>query len=288
MKRSIRAAALAAILIAAATLGVTRLYATLSANDSIKGSGTPATKEIPVPEFNAVNASRAVKVDLTQQGSRIRIEADEKLIDRVVVESVDGELRITIDPELRNIRNLEARVTVPVGQREIRTLKASSAARITGPETTLETSHLLVKASSAARIEAAVHGQSCSVDASSAAHVELGIQAPKCQLEASSAARITADSLDAESCTARVTSAAGIRIKGQTTYFEAEATSAGRIEAEELTATRASVRATSGSGIELECTGQLEAKASSGASIRYSGDCQTEATKSSGGSIRKI
>lgn len=245
------------------------------------------TKEIPVPDFDAVNASRTVKVILTAQGDKIRITADEELQDQVIVKAEENDLTITIDPQIKSIGKGEITVTVPVAGRTLRKLTASSAARISAPELTLETSNLLVKASSAAKIDVCVKAESCTADASSAAHIGLEAAAPKCQFEASSAARIEAR-IDAQSCTARVTSTAGITLTGQSAYFEGESTSAGKINAQELVSTRASAKATSGSGITVNCSGELEARASSGASIRYKGDCRTTVTTSSGGSFRKL
>lgn len=245
------------------------------------------TKEIPVPDFDAVNASRTVKVILTAQGDKIRITADEELQDQVIVKAEENDLTITIDPQIKSIGKGEVTVTVPVAGRTLRKLTASSAARISAPELTLETSNLLVKASSAGKIDVRVKAESCTADASSAAHIGLEAAAPKCQFEASSAARIEAR-IDAQSCTARVTSTAGITLTGQSAYFEGESTSTGKINAQELVSTRASAKASSGSGITVNCSGELEARASSGGSIRYKGDCRTTVTTSSGGSFRKL
>ena len=244
------------------------------------------TKEISIPEFNAINTSRAVKVVLTEQGDKIRITANEELQDQVIVKAEENDLTITIDPQIKSIGKGEVTVTVPVAGRTLRKLTASSAARISAPELTLETSDLLVKASSAAKIDVRVKAESCTADATSAAHIGLEAAAPKCQFEASSAARIEAR-IDAQSCTASVTSTAGITLTGQSAYFESESSSAGKVNASELTAQRADVTASSGSKTSVNCTESLKASASSGAGIRYTGDCQVEASKSSGGSIRR-
>nr|WP_122119657.1 DUF2807 domain-containing protein [Alistipes megaguti] len=244
------------------------------------------TKEIPVPDFDAVNASRTVKVILTAQGDKIRITANEELQDQVIVKAEENDLTITIDPQIKSIGKGEVTVTVPVAGRTLRKLTASSAARISAPELTLETSDLLVKASSAAKIETSVKAGSCSIDASSAADIDLTVKAATCNIEASSAANVRAD-IQSESCTADASSAAGITLKGLTEYFESGNSSAGKVNASELTAQRVDVTASSGSKTSVNCTESLKASASSGAGIRYTGDCQVEASKSSGGSIRR-
>lgn len=273
--------------VAAACLASLICFAkSLSDNRIIKASGNIVTKEIPIPEFNAINTSRAVKVVLTEQGDKIRIDADENLMAWVVVEPEDGELQVTIDRQIKSINNSHVTVTIPVQGRTFRSLRASSAAEIRGKEVELKGADLRVKASSAAKIETSVKAGSCSIDASSAADIDLTVKAATCNIEASSAASVRAD-IQSKSCTADASSAAGITLKGLTEYFESGSSSAGKVNASELTAQRADVTASSGSKTLVNCTESLKASASSGAGIRYTGDCQVEASKSSGGSIRR-
>lgn len=273
--------------VAAACLASLICFAkSLSDNRIIKASGNIVTKEIPIPEFNAINTSRAVKVVLTEQGDKIRIDADENLMAWVVVEPEDGELQVTIDRQIKSINNSHVTVTIPVQGRTFRSLRASSAAEIRGKEVELKGADLLVKASSAAKIETSVKAGSCSIDASSAADIDLTVKAATCNIEASSAASVRAD-IQSKSCTADASSAAGITLKGLTEYFESGSSSAGKVNASELTAQRADVTASSGSKTSVNCTESLKASASSGAGIRYTGDCQVEASESSGGSIRR-
>lgn len=252
----------------------------------IKGSGHIVTKEIPAPEFDAISVSRAVHVILAEQGDKIRIDADDNLMERVVVQAEDQELRITIDPEIKNVRNMEATVTVPVGNRMLCRLEASSASKIRGEEVELKSADLQIKASGAAEIETSVKARSCDIDASSAATVKAAVKAATCDIDASSAATVRAE-IKSQSCTADTSSAAGIVLKGGTNQFEGSSSSAGKINAAELIAKYADVRASSASNISVNCAETLKAQASSGAKIRYQGECKVEASKSSGGSIRK-
>lgn len=273
--------------VAAACLASLICFAkSLSDNRIIKASGNIVTKEIPIPEFNAINTSRAVKVVLTEQGDKIRIDADENLMAWVVVEPEDGELQVTIDRQIKSINNSHVTVTIPVQGRTFRSLRALSAAEIRGKEVELKGADLRVKASSAAKIETSVKAGSCSIDASSAADIDLTVKAATCNIEASSAASVRAD-IQSKSCTADASSAAGITLKGLTEYFESGSSSAGKVNASELTAQRADVTASSGSKTLVNCTESLKASASSGAGIRYTGDCQVETSESSGGSIRR-
>ena len=255
------------MLAAACTLCSVCFASTLQGKRVIKGNSHIVTKEIPVPEFDAISVSRAIRVILTEQGDQIRIDANDNLMEWVVVQAEARELRITIDPEIKQVRNVKVTVTVPVGNRTLRLLKASSAAEIQGKEVEIKTSALRVKASSAAEIQTSVKAQSCDIDASSAATVRAEVKA--------------------QSCTAGTSSAADIVLKGGTILFEGSSSSAGKINAAELVSTRADVQASSGSDITVTCSEELRARASSGASVRYGGDCRVETTKSSGGSIRK-
>lgn len=286
MKKFLWIIPILAVVAAACLVSLVCFAKSLSGNRIIKASGNIVTKEIPIPEFNAINTSRAVKVVLTEQGDKIRIDADENLMAWVVVEPEDGELQVTIDRQIKSINNSHVTVTIPVQGRTFRSLRASSAAEIRGKEVELKGADLRVKASSAAKIETSVKAGSCSIDASSAADIDLTVKAATCNIEASSAASVRAD-IQSKSCTADASSAAGITLKGLTEYFESGSSSAGKVNASELTAQRADVTASSGSKTSVYCTESLKASASSGAGIRYTGDCQVEASKSSGGSIRR-
>lgn len=214
---------------------------------SIKGSGNIVSKNIEAPDFNAVDASRAVKVIISAEASDIRIEADDNLIDLVVAKAKGKTLEVTLDQKANNLQNANITVTVPANGGNIRSLKASSASKITS-DVTLRADRFTIDASSAAKIKAAVEAASCSIDASSASKIEL---------------------------------------EGSTESLSADLSSASKLDAAKLTAVNAAVSASSASKAEIACSGQLTAEASSGSSIRYTGDCRTSLSKSSGGSIRK-
>ena len=90
---------LIAVLIAAC-LSATAYVACVAApllGKNIKGSGKIVTKTVPAPDFDGIEASRAVKVVISDKVSDIRIEADDNLIDLVVVRAVKGKLEATHD-----------------------------------------------------------------------------------------------------------------------------------------------------------------------------------------------
>ena len=120
------------------------------------------TRTIDAPDFDRVDAARAVKVVITGKATgKITIEADDNIMEYVVVEAKGGRLTATIDKSVNNVSNADVTVTVPANGR-IRALDASSAARITS-DVTLTADKFSIDASSAARIDAAVKSTSCTV-----------------------------------------------------------------------------------------------------------------------------
>ena len=232
---------------------------------NIKGSGHIVTKTLPAPDFDAIDASRAVKV-VSAGASDIRIEADDNLIDLVVAETRGKTLEVTLDKKASNIQNADITVTIPANGGKIRSLKASSASKITS-DATLRADRFTIEASSAAKIKAAVEAASCSIDASSASKISAEVKAATCTVNASSASKIA--------------------LAGSAKDFTADLSSASKLDAEKFTAVNASVSTSSAAKADIDCSGKLTASASSGSSIGYTGGCRTSLSKSSGGSVRK-
>ena len=214
---------------------------------NIKGSGHIVTKTLPAPDFDAIDASRAVKVVVSAGASDIRIEADDNLIDLVVAETRGKTLEVTLDKKASNIQNADITVTIPANGGKIRSLKASSASKITS--------------------DATLRADTCSIDASSASKISAEVKAATCTVNASSASKIA--------------------LAGSAEDFTADLSSASKLDAEKFTAVNASVSTSSAAKADIDCSGKLTASASSGSSIGYTGGCRTSLSKSSGGSVRK-
>ena len=138
---------------------------------SIKGSGNIVSKNIEAPDFNAVDASRAVKVIISAEASDIRIEADDNLIDLVVAKAKGKTLEVTLDQKANNLQNANITVTVPANGGNIRSLKASSASKI---ELEGSTESLSADLSSASKLDAAkLTAVNAAVSASSASKAEI-------------------------------------------------------------------------------------------------------------------
>ena len=233
---------LIAVLIAAC-LSATAYVACVAApllGKNIKGSGKIVAKTVPAPDFDGIEASRAVKVVISDKVSDIRIEADDNLIDLVVVRAVKGKLEATLDQKVNNIQNGNVTITVPANGK-IRSLDASSASKIIG-ETTLKAGKFSIEASSAAKIKAAVEAVSCTIETSSASKVEASIEAESCSLDASSASKII--------------------LEGSAGTFRADMSSASKLNAEKFSAVNATIDTSSAASASIDCSGKLTASAS--------------------------
>lgn len=165
----------------------------LASPNRINGSGNLIDRTIPAPDFETVSSACGVTVLITDDNTdRIRIEADDNLMEYVVVEERQGTLRVALDQGrkgARNVSNAHVTVTVP-SNGKIRALKASSASQIVC-RTALGADDFSIETSSAAKVEAAVKAGKCSLDASSASKIVAALDVEECRADASSAAKIT-------------------------------------------------------------------------------------------------
>lgn len=164
---------------------------------SIKGAAISSRKTSRPPISCRRSLRAAVKVIISAEASDIRIEADDNLIDLVVAKAKGKTLEVTLDQKANNLQNANITVTVPANGGNIRSLKASSASKITS-DMTLRADRFTIDASSAAKIKAAVEAASCSIDASSASKVSAEVKATTCTVDASSASKDRARGVDRE------------------------------------------------------------------------------------------
>ena len=159
----------------------------LASPNRINGSGNLIDRTIPAPDFETVSSACGVTVLITDDNTdRIRIEADDNLMEYVVVEERQGTLRVALDQGrkgARSVSNAHVTVTVP-SNGKIRALKASSASQIVC-RTALGADDFSIETSSAAKVEAAVKAGKCSLDASSASKIVAALDVEECRADAS-------------------------------------------------------------------------------------------------------
>lgn len=250
-----------------------------------KGSGKMAVRTLTVPAFDAVRVSRGIEATIEKRRSdEIEIEADDNLLDKVIVKTENGTLKISVDKSVKNLSDYRIAVAIPHDAR-IRGIDASSAARVICKET-LTARNIELEASSAAKIAATVDTDECSLDASSAAEIAATVKAAECSFDLSSASKIAAE-IAVRECKIDMSSASSLELSGTAAGCAAETSSASRLDAAALTVGNCRLDSSSGSSARIRCTGELRAEATSGASIRYTGDCRSTVKTSSGGSVHR-
>ena len=113
----------------AVLFGTTACGGSIFGQTRIKGSGNLITRTVAVGNFHTIDASRGVKVLLTDEPGDIEICADDNLIEYVRVGIDGGELKITVAPRIHAVPSEQILVRVPYNG-NIRKLEASSAAKL--------------------------------------------------------------------------------------------------------------------------------------------------------------
>ena len=216
--------------------------------------------------FDEISVHEGIDVIL-RQGVKEKaiIEASGIEIERVLTEVSENTLKIHLDRDHRRYKKRE--VTVWVTYKELRSIRASSAADITATEQIVASGDFRV-------------------DVSSAADIDISVKANKLDIHASSAGDCILD-VDVSSIDASASSAGDIEIEGQTSKLNVQVSSSGDFKGYNLPVKNAEVSASSAGSAEVSVSEQLDARASSGASIRYRGNPRMDISTSSGGSIRK-
>lgn len=210
MKRILLIAVLLGTMITATTYFVCIAAPSVLFGKGIKGSGNIVTRTIDAPDFDRVDAARAVKVVITGKATdKITIQADDNIMEYVVVEAKGGRLTATIDKSVNNVSNADVTVTVPANGR-IRALDASSASDI---DAAIETGTCTVEASSASKITLKGSAAECSIDMSSASKLSAAeFTVTDCSVDTSSAAKATVNCTD--KLRAEASSGSSIRYTG--------------------------------------------------------------------------
>lgn len=199
--------------------------------------------------FTAISVSSGIDLYLTQGNEeKVAVSAsDEKHLDRLITELVNGTLKIYYDNKgvtwKSNNRKLKAYVS-------FKTLVKLNAAAGSDVEVngSINAEHLDLKVSSGAGFNGSVHAKELSADVSSGAGVKISGTAGKLKVDVSSGANFKGYDFVTEYCDAS---------------------------------------ASSGADIQVTINKELSAKASSGADIRYKGTALIRDIKVSGGGAVK-
>lgn len=173
------------------------------------GSGNIEQQNRNVSSFNTVKASSGIKVFVKQGSHKVRVEADDNILEDVVTEVSGGNLNI----KFRNgvsIKNAD--VVVYVETPELTGVYASSGADVEVQETLHADKTLHFQASSSGSIIAMVDAPSVNLDASSSGDIDIKGRTRQMDAQASSSGSIKAAELLSESTRAQASSAGSIDV----------------------------------------------------------------------------
>lgn len=229
----------------------------------VKGNGRITARTVQVGRFDAIDASRGVKVIVCSDVKGAEIRTDDNLQEYVRVAVSDGELEVTISSRI-SVEPTEGVVVRVADSGCIRALEATSAAKIL-VDTPLSGQWLELDASSAGKIRVAARVARCEIEASSAAQIAAQIEGGRVEVEASSASSVT--------------------LQGAVSEAELEASSAATIRAGKLKVRTCEADASSGAEISIYCVRELDSDTSSGGKVSYYGNPPIVRSSDSSGGV---
>jgi hypothetical protein len=174
----------------------------------VKGNGDVVEESRDITQdFTAITASEGLDVYVTQAADfKIRVEADENVIDLIGTDIQDGKLKIHA---IKNIGRATKKVYVSLP--EVTALEANSGADLIG-QGLIEADKVHLNANSGADLKLEIVADHIEADCSSGANIRLGGRANLLYADASSGSDIKAVELEAKVCRANASSGADIRV----------------------------------------------------------------------------
>ena len=175
----------------------------------VKGNGevVEETREV-TEDFTAIAASEGLDVFVTQDSEfRIRVEADENVIDLIGTDIRDGKLKVHA---IENIGRATKKVYVSLP--EITALEANSGSDLVG-QGLIEADKVQLNASSGADLNVELVADQVEANCSSGADIRLGGSTNLLYADASSGSDIKALDLASKVCRANASSGADIKVQ---------------------------------------------------------------------------
>jgi len=194
----------------------------------IRGNGNVISEERSInSNFDAIKVQQGIKLYLTQGNqTELSIEADENILDLLITEVKNNELKIYFDKNVYRAKSRKVYLTTY----SISKIRTSSGASVKS-ENTLQVSSLDIDASSGSSIKMYVNANEVSSESSSGADIDIYGKTEQFSANASSGSHIDADELEAVDVYAKVSSGANIDVN-VTGKLTANASSGGDIDFE--------------------------------------------------------
>ena len=193
-------------------------------NSGKRGNGTIATETRRISEeFTQVSASEGLMVYVTQEKEfKIKVEADENIIDLIGTDIRDGKLRIHAKKNIgRATKNIY--VSLP----DVALLKSTSGAHLKTMNS-IVSDRLEIDGNSGAILVAEIDVDDLEIDANSGANLEITGNATSTDIDVSSGGNIDAKDLNSKYCKADASSGGNVSINVSKSLV-ADASSGGNI-----------------------------------------------------------
>jgi hypothetical protein len=208
------------------------LFTTTSCNldyiSGIKGNNNVVSEDRTISsDFEAIKVQQGITLHLTQGNStEISVEADENIIDLLITEVKNNELKIYFE---KNVYRAKAR-NVFLTAETIKAIRTSSGAQVKS-ENTIQSNSLNLDASSGSSIRITANTEEIHSESSSGADIKINGKTNDFSASSSSGSSIDADDLECVNAVANASSGANIdlNVSGKLT---AKASSGGDIDFE--------------------------------------------------------
>jgi len=194
----------------------------------IKGNRNVVSEDRTISsDFENIKVQQGINLYITQDNStEIKVEADENIIDLLITEVQNNELKIYFE---KNVYRAKAR-NVFLSTGNIKKIRASSGASVKS-ENTIQTNSLDLDASSGSSMKIYVNAIEVTTEASSGANINVYGKSTTFSGRASSGSGIDADELESVDAYTKASSGANINVN-VTGKLTAKASSGGDIDYE--------------------------------------------------------
>jgi hypothetical protein len=177
--------------------------------DAITGSGTLVTKDIPVAEFQKIDAGGAFTLDVTQGDKpSLTVTADDNLWDHLNAEVRDGVLHLDTKPG--SYRNAHFRAKIVTTKLDALTLSGASRAALHGIDQ--KSAPLGISLSGASDVEGDVRAGDLTLGLSGASHATLTGSADALHIDASGASHASLEKLTGNTAQANLSGASDVTV----------------------------------------------------------------------------
>jgi hypothetical protein len=189
-------------------MGLAALAGCMNFVQQIQGSGVSKTEARSVPEFSEIDASNAVRLNVSiGTPASVEVTTDDNLQPHVLTEVSGKRLKIRMDAGFTTKIGVNVRIVTP----SLTAFRGSGACDATA--TGIETSEFKLKLNGASRCQLSSKSEKLSVDLSGASQATLSGTTARLSLEASGASQVKAADLRARVAKVEAAGASNVEVQ---------------------------------------------------------------------------